>query len=212
MMPATPAHNLPPAAMAPSSPVARLERRLFHLCAASLFPTLLLFFPRWPVLIAALVLLTAHLALDGARLRIPAINAWVCRAFAPLMKERERTEPVAATYLIIATCIVIAAFPPIIASLALYFIAIGDPLAALVGQRWGRPRVGRRSFEGSAAFLAGALAIGALVTSADDGVSYAVMTLGAITAALAELAPLPLDDNIKVPLAAAPLMALAALL
>ncbi|MSQ25954.1 MAG: hypothetical protein EXR49_06765 [Dehalococcoidia bacterium] len=201
-----------PAAAGPPPPIARLERRAFHLCAASIFPTLLLFFPRWPVLLAALALLAAHLAFDGTRLRIPAVNAWACRVFAPLMKERERQEPVAATYLIIATCIAIAAFQPIIASLALYFVAIGDPLAALVGQRWGRHRLGRRSVEGSAAFLAGALGIGALVASAAGGASYAVMALGAITATLAELAPLPLDDNLKVPLVAAPVMALAAML
>ena len=211
MMPATLAHSVPAVAAGLPEPIARLERRAFHLCAASFFPTLLLFFPRWPVLLAALVLLAAHLALDGARLRIPAVNAWACRLFAPFMKEQERTEPFAATYLIIATCIAIAAFEPIIASLALYFAAIGDPLAALAGQRWGRHRIGERTWEGSAAFLAGALGIGTLVAATAGGVGYAVMALGAVVATLAEVAPLRLDDNLKVPLVAAPLMALAAM-
>lgn len=210
-MPVTPAHSGSTVAAAAGrpTPIARLERRLFHICAASLFPTLLLFFPRWPVLIAALCLLAAHLAIDGTRLRLPTVNAWACRVFAPLMKERERTEPFAATYLMIATAIAIAAFEPPVAALALYFASIGDPLAALAGQRWGRHRIGQRSLEGSLAFLAGALSIGTLVTATAGGASYFVMGLGALTATLAELAPLRLDDNLKAPLAAALVMALA---
>lgn len=209
MMPAAPEPNPLLAGPGPR-PIARLERRLFHLCAASCFPTLLLFYPRLPVFLAALGILAAHLALEGARLRIPAVNAWAVRTFAPLMKERERAEPFAATYLIIATCIAIAAFRADIAALALFFVAIGDPLAALVGQRWGTHRIGSRTVEGSLAFLGGALAIGVIVTATGSRAGYGLMALGACSAALAELTPLPLDDNLKVPLLSGVVMTLAA--
>ena len=182
-------------------PAARIERRLFHLCAASVLPTLLFFLPRLPVLCLTLALTAVVLVGEGLRFRFPAFNKALLRLVAPLTKEKEQREPFASTYLLIAASLVIALFPKPIAVLALFFLAIGDPLAALVGQRWGRHHVASRTLEGSAAFALGGLAIGAVLIVGGLEVTWPVLAVGLVVATLAELAPSPIDDNLKVPLA-----------
>lgn len=189
------------------------QRRIFHLLAASVFPSLLLFFPRTPVLIAALAVLIISVAGELLRLRFGGINRVFTRWLAPLLKPRESREITGSTYLAFSTVVVVALASREIAALALFFTAIGDPLAALVGERFGTHRiVGGRSVEGSAAFLAGALAIGGTLLSFGLATPLPVMLVGAAAAMLMELVPLGrLDDNLKIPLGSTAAMILAGL-
>ena len=54
-----------------------------------MFPTLRLFFPRTPLLAAALVILAIVVAAEVVRLRTPRLNQWMVRWLRPLMKEQE---------------------------------------------------------------------------------------------------------------------------
>jgi dolichol kinase len=89
--------------------------------------------------------------------------------------------------------------------IAVYTLAVADPLAAVVGIRWGRRRVAKnRTLEGSLAFFGSTLAIAAVVlaeTSTAPGLSVAAaaLTIG-FAAAVCELLPLRIDDNLTIPL------------
>ncbi len=194
------------AAESARTPIARLERRLFHLCAASVLPALLFLFPRLPVLFLSLGITAIALATEALRFRLPNFNAWLLGIIKPLVKQKEHGEVFASTYLLIAASFVILLFPKPIAVLALFFLAIGDPMAALVGQRWGRHQIGSRTLEGSAAFALGALAIGTVLLTAGLALTWPVLVVGLAAATLAELAPLPSDDNLKVPILSATAM------
>ena len=189
--------------------IAQLHRRIFHICAASLFPTLILFLPKTPVLTAAVALAAAAVTLDIVRLRAPRVNDVVIWLFRPLIKERERTSPFASTYLLVAAAIVIAVFDKPQAVLAMYFLSLGDPAAAIVGERIrGHRTIDGKSLEGSAAFFVASLAIGSLLLETGLDVTYPVMMVGAAGAMLAELWPPKVEDNFKVPLIAGGVLAL----
>ena len=84
---------------------------------------------------------------------------------------------------------------------------MGDPVAGVVGRRWGRVRlIGRRTLEGSLAFtLSATLASLALLRLAHPDVEGPLLVAGAAggAAALAELlSGRWLDDNLTVPLVA----------
>jgi len=78
---------------------------------------------------------------------------------------------------------------------------LADAAAALVGRRWGRHRWGSLSatMEGTAAFVG----TGLLAMVAFGSVGLLPAAAGVLGGAVAELLPLRLNDNIRVPLAAA---------
>ena len=188
-----------------------MQRRLFHLCAGSLFPVLLLFFDRTPLLAAAGGLLALSLGGEWLRFRHTEFNRLFLRWFRPLLKAKEDRSLLGSTYVLAGTVLVIGSLSQPVAVLALFYGSLGDALAALVGERFGVHRLMGKSVEGSGAFLGGSLAIGGLLIATGLDTTLSVMLVGAVAAMLIELLPLPLDDNLKVAPGAAGVMALAGL-
>jgi dolichol kinase len=203
----------------PSQPPLRIPRRLFHLAAASLLPLAALLFPQ-PVAIGLAATAAASLLLwEAARHRMPSLNGWFLDRFSGLFKPEERQRITGATYLAVASVATLVFFSPTVAALALMFVAMADPVAALVGIRYGRHRLlvpatwrsqgpSPKSIEGSLAFLTTALGVALLLRSIGVYGTLWPAALGALTAAVTEVAPLPTDDNLTVPLASGTVMAL----
>jgi dolichol kinase len=91
----------------------------------------------------------------------------------------------------------ITLFPPRIATIGVLTLAVGDPVAALVGQYAGRhpnPLNGSKSMEGSlAGFIAATLAC-SIFTDPTTSV------VGCLVGMLVEALPLPLNDNLTIPI------------
>ncbi len=85
------------------------------------------------------------------------------------------------------------AYPLPIASAACAMLAVGDSLSTLVGLKFGKHKIGKKSIEGSFACFVGSLIIGVFF------VSPFVALVGAIVATFAELIP-RIDDNLTIPL------------
>ncbi len=149
--------------------------------------------------------------LETARHRNPRINRWVLRAFGPIMREREKAKVNSAVFYILSMAIVYFACPIEVAMLTLLFIAVGDPIAGIVGVRWGHRRISAHvSWEGSiACFLActglAALAAGVLFEKNLTGISLIGFSLlSGVVGAVAESSLKKLDDNLVMPLLSAP--------
>lgn len=105
----------------------------------------------------------------------------------------------------IAALLSVLAFDKMIAISSLTFLIIGDTVAALVGKRFGTPRYWGKSFQGSLACLVSCLIIGAAFL--DNPV---VIVAGALAATIAEALPVPMDDNMRVPIVSGLVMQLVA--
>ncbi len=186
--------------------VARVERRLFHMVAGSLFPLLALVLPQWVIILLVATGTGASIVLEVSRRRSRRVNDWFTRWFSVLLKESESSQTLGSTYLLAATLLAFLLFDRDVAVLALLFLAVGDPLAALVGERYGRARIRKKSVEGSLAFVAGAALVGWVLIAGGLDISLWVVMSGAAVAALVELMSLPPDDNITVPLVAGAVM------
>ena len=138
-------------------------------------------------------------ALEIGRWRLPALNGWFQARFAVLMKQSESSQVLGSTYMAAASLIVFLFFDKELAILALLYIAVGDPLAGVVGKRYGRVKIGSKSVEGTLAFAVGAGAVGCGMIAGGLDVPYWVALGGAGLGALVELFPSPLDDNLTVP-------------
>lgn len=139
------------------------------------------------------------LVLDGLRLRTKAASGTFAR-LAPYLRPAERAGPVVAVHLLTGTGALLAAIAPRpLAATAIAYLVIGDAAAALAGRRWGRRRWGKKSLEGSLACFLACLGIGALTLPQHP----AAVVGGALAATLAEALPVPVDDNLSVPLVGA---------
>ena len=154
-------------------------------------------------MIFALAALTAGgFALDLARFRLAWLNNLFLRWLAPLLKADESRRITGATYMMMAALVVFVFFHQSVAVAALLFLALGDSAAALVGMRTPGPRVFGKSPGGTIAFIAASwAAIGVLVAAGAVEYHWGLMA-GAVVAGLVELTPLPVDDNLTVPITA----------
>ena len=161
------------------------------------------------------------------RLRsIPAVNRAFLDAFGPLLRPHEVAGAwPGAFWLLLAALFLYTHVDAELASLAIVFVSVGDPIAALAGTLFGKgTRVlpGGKSLVGTvscfAACLAAALALESVstlhVSSLDRPLLFGLIATqwqlmswaGAAAAAVAEALPFAIDDNLVVPVTAALLM------
>jgi dolichol kinase len=146
-------------------------------------------------------------AADVARAYWPWFHEWIRTLFGPLMRAEEL--PAVGTRVTFngATCVLVGAalltllFPLRVAVPVLTMTMLADAAAALVGRRIGRHSWGSLSatVEGSTAFVVTGLAVMAAFSS----LALVPAVLAVLVAALVEALPLPINDNIRVPLVAA---------
>ena len=137
------------------------------------------------------------IAADLLRLRWPALNRWFLRLFQGAMRPGEERRLTGSTYYLVACWFTILAFERTVAAAALLVLACADTAASVVGQAMGGYRLTKgKTLSGTGAFVVTAFLVTLPLFPATTAFA------GAIIAAVAECLPLPLDDNITIPLAA----------
>ncbi len=181
--------------MSPRIPPEELYRKLIHLGTGSIALGYWLA-GREITLIVLGVLTLLILVAELLRLSNSRAAALYGRYLGIMTRPSEAHRLTGATYLLAGALLAVALFPPVVAVLAILFMTWGDAMAALVGLRWGRIRLGRKSLEGSLACFIVCL----LITLPAD-LSLTTKLAGATAATLAELVPWGvLDDNLVIPL------------
>tara|TARA_Y100000996_G_scaffold252107_1_gene198364 strand:- start:1660 stop:2244 length:585 start_codon:yes stop_codon:yes gene_type:complete len=107
-----------------------------------------------------------------------------------------------ATWVLIGSLISILIFTKYVAIIALIFMSLGDTAAGLIGQKFGKHKVGNKTWEG---FLAG-LIVCIIVAINFPFLPLKISLVGALVAMIMELLPIPLDDNFKIPLGSGAIM------
>ena len=161
----------------------------------------------WPMLAVAGSVAVLGWTCEIGRKRWPSWNVALMRVMGPIAHPHEASRINSATWY--ATALTILALPGsmLVAVAAVTVLGLGDPIAALVGRRWGRIRtLNGRSLEGSLAFFVAAelACIPLLMWMAELSLAEAAM-IGAgasLAGAVAETLCRRVDDNLAVPLAA----------
>lgn len=185
----------------------QLGRRLLHLANGVAVATAyaLLFTQAQVVRLFGITACLVYI-LDRVRIHYPELLRrvpWVNERF---FRAEEQLRESAMTPYAIAILLTILTFPKPVALIAIYSLAIADPLSAMVGIRWGRRRiVPGKTIEGSLAFLVAtsvvAYAVLTWATPAALGARIEVSLVIAFFAAACESLPLRIDDNLTIPLA-----------
>lgn len=182
-------------------------RSLFHFTAAVVgVATVALIRSHALVVMIAVAFVIYAWSMETGRRLSPRMNEWLMRLYSHVSHPHERYRINSATWY--ATALVILAFvasrPATMASLAV--LGVADPVAALVGRRWGRHRFSTgRSLEGMLAFIVSGTLVAMIALSLAGGVpplQLVVLSLVAgIVGAIVELVTTRLDDNLTIPVA-----------
>jgi glycerol-3-phosphate acyltransferase PlsY len=177
-----------------------LKRGLFHIFGGLFIPIAALFLPRMVLLISLGVATFIFLVFELLRFRAPGINKWFFSFFKPLLREKEASRLTGASYMLVASLIAFLVFQRDIAVLALSFLAVGDPLATIVGTHIGKRKLLGKTLEGDLACFISCVAIGFVFHYAGLSIPLLTILLGSVGATIVEAMPLPINDNLTVPL------------
>ena len=173
-------------------------RKLWHLFGGSLFPILALFIPKGTLLITLGAITAIFVTWEIVRFISPSVNRWMVSHLGVILKREEGFRPTGSTYLLLASLIVFLLFEKYVAIASLLFLSIGDLMATVIGEKFGKRRVFNKSLEGSLACLVSCLLIGMVMTRVGPVMVLPVAIVGAVTATMVELLPIPADDNLTI--------------
>ena len=128
-----------------------------------------------------------------------------------LLRAEEQSRESAGIPYAIGLLLTVACFPKLTSLVAIFALALSDPIAAVIGIRFGRHKWQKRgrgkSIEGSLAFFLSLVGIVFIVHCGlyDYGFfdTLSVAMAVALVGSAFEIAPLKLDDNLSIPLAIA---------
>jgi len=100
------------------------------------------------------------------------------------------------TWVFAGALITIILVPQPFSLLALFFLAFGDSIAALVGMKFPLIKIGSKTLSGSLACFIMCLSVGLIL---NFEVNLKIILIGAFTATIAELIPIKINDNFLIP-------------
>lgn len=190
-------------------------RSLFHMFSGLICLGLIVLLDPWQLPLAALVFAGSAWLMETMRHISPRANDRMMAFFGPIAHEQERDRINSGTWYMTALVLLSLTFSPLLCAVAVAVLGFADPLAALVGRRWGRTRlVNNRSLEGTLTFvLTGTLAARAAMLLVDPSATplqqWLIALAAAVAGALAELYSRRVDDNFSIPVISAGAAALA---
>jgi dolichol kinase len=150
------------------------------------------------------------LALDLMRLKMPAVNRLIFTKFRGFIRTNEEHRLTGTAPYVLGVAATLYLYRTDLATLAICFLAFGDVAATTIGERYGKTKIGDKSLEGSTAFFVASVSAGFLLSLAGISFMHGLILAGAIIAAGVELLPLPVNDNLLIPLVSGGAMSLIA--
>jgi phytol kinase len=178
-----------------------IPRKLFHTLGA-IIPLIYLLSGVSREIAVGLLLPAVIMVVGSDLLRLvhPGFNEFFTKHLGRLMRKKEAHTLTTSTYFLSASLFVVYFFDKNIACLAIFFLSFGDPIAAIIGKRFGEIKlIDGKSLEGTIACFQVCLIIGLVMLRTNPGVAL----VAAAAAAIAELVPLPVNDNIRIPVLSA---------
>jgi len=177
-----------------------LGRKLYHLLGGLGLLSLYYLLGRQHAMICYGILIVVVLGVDITRLRVPAFNQFIQSRFSSFIRKNEANKITGTAPYVLGIALTLLLYRTDIATAAICFLAFGDVAATTVGERYGRTKIsGEKSLEGTLAFVAAAVLSGILLNFAGIHLLHGLVLTGSIIAAGVELLPLPVNDNLVIP-------------
>ena len=136
------------------------------------------------------------LVLDLVRLSRRGINEMIMKSLHFVFKTKEEHTFSSMTHFMVAAFLSFVLFPREIACASILFPIFGDMFAKLFGMEFGRLKILEKTFEGTLAYVIFSLLAG-YIYHLFVGFPFYIIIAGTMAAALAEIAPWKMDDNLS---------------
>ena len=115
-----------------------------------------------------------------------------------MMRDKEKKgELTGATWVFVGALFTILLVPDPFNIISLLFLSFGDTFAAIIGTRFPYIKLGRKTLTGSIAGFSACLTIGLAI---NVPIAYEIIFIGAFMAMFVEILPLPVNDNVSIPI------------
>ncbi len=175
-------------------------RYLWHLLGGLLLPTIYYLTDKRISLIVFGIFFIFFFLADFLRLRYLKFNQWTLKYLGGIIKEEERDRFSGNPYYISGAFLSVLLFEKGIAIASLCFVACGDLAASLIGKRYGRIKIKKKSLEGGLGSLLACLLIGIILLVLRLNLSFGILCIGALAASIVELFSPGRKDNLTIPL------------
>ena len=175
-----------------------IRRKIFHLVSL-VIPLGYLMLERETTLKAVAIAFVVVITMELARLFNPRFRNKIHPFFSSIMRGAEEKKLSGVTYMLIGAWVTIYLVEKEIAIIALLLVSISDAAAAIVGTAYGKIHLWQKTLEGSVAFFT---VTGIMMILASD-LSLEQKLVGMITGTLVELLPIPVNDNLSLPIVTA---------
>ena len=181
--------------------IKNIGRKFLHFFAGLVLLLLYYLFGRRDALICYGLIILAILTIDMTRLKVAAFNRFMQKWFSSFLRENETNKLTGAAPYVLGVGLTLFFYQTGIATAAILFLVCGDVTATTVGERYGRTKIaGGKSLEGTIAFVLAAILSGVLLNMTVTQLPFSLLLIGAMVAAVVELLPLPLNDNLVIPM------------
>jgi|Deesub1362B_J571_1020462.scaffolds.fasta_scaffold00098_45 dolichol kinase len=171
-----------------------LSRKLIHLLS-SLIPLSYIVLNKRVILTAVLLILIVSILVEIMRFKSSNFKRIFNRVFGEMLKKEEKNRITGATWVMLSNFLCIALFKKEIAIMALLFMSVSDSIASMIGKFIGKYKIFDKTLEGSICFL-----ISSFFITMFFNLSFSLKIFASFLGTLVEITPLPLDDNLLVPL------------
>lgn len=183
-------------------------RNLFHIVVGSSIPIIGMLSNSKTMVVFLSIASVLIITLECLRFRYDTLNVSFVCVVAPILKRKEIKTVTGATYMLISSLVCFLLFDKEIAIAALLFLSVGDPFAAWFGRKTAVLRLGDKSLFGTVAMFLASVSISAILWISPINASLGLLVLGSATAAITEVLPLGLDDNLTIPIVSGSVMTL----
>ena len=115
-----------------------------------------------------------------------------------MMRDKEKKgEITGATWVFVGSLFTILLVPDPFNIISLLFLSFGDTFAAIIGIKFPYLKLGKKTLSGSIAGFFACLSIGLVI---DIPIAFEIILLGAFMAMFIEILPLPVNDNVSIPI------------
>ncbi len=191
--------------------IQHIGRKFFHLFGGLGLLSLYWLLGRRDALICYVLIVLTVLALDMTRLKVLAFQRFLQTWFGSFIRQNEANKLTGMVPYVLGIGLTLFFYQIGTATAAILFLACGDVMATTVGERFGKTKiVGEKSLEGTLAFVAAAILSGVLLNLAVVPLPFGLLLAGAMVAAGVELLPLPVNDNLTIPVISGGVMELMA--
>lgn len=184
-----------------------IARKAIHLSSLSI-PLIYWNISRELALLLLLPLFAGFFLVDLLKNFIRPVSAWYHKSFDSMLRDHEleagRIQFNGATCIMMSAVLLVFFFPKVIAVASFSMVSVSDTFASIVGKTFGRHRFGKKSLEGSAAFLLTAIAVVLIIPVLDWRIGLGMAAAGTMTEAfVVAIGSYRIDDNLTIPLVSA---------